>query len=383
MYKNLRWKLLVILGVTGLAIWSFTPPSRKISLGLDLQGGVHFLLAVQTDEALKLETTTASEQLRQALKDKGITVTTTPNLTDFGVTGVARESDQQFRSIADTVVGTSFTREASGNGTYVFRMKPNVVVQTRQDTVTQSVQTIERRVNELGVSEPIVAPYGTSGDQIIVQLPGLKDVARAQEIIGNPAQLELKIVESGPAPDQASLLQSYNGQVPADLEVVSGASAAGSTAESFYLVRKVAGVTGRDLRNARPTVDQYNTPAVSFTLNSEGAAKFGRLTRENINRQLAIILDHHVQSAPVIESAIDAEGRITGRFTQQEAQDLALVLRSGALPASLTYVEQREVGPTLGADSVRDGVLASLIGLAAVTVFMLLYYRLSGINAFV
>jgi preprotein translocase subunit SecD len=383
MSKNLRWKLAVILGVTGLAIWSFTPPSRKISLGLDLQGGVHFLLAVQTDEALKLETTTASEQLRQALKDKGITVTTTPTLTDFTVAGVPRESDQQFRAIADPVTSTSYAREAQGNGTYVFHMKPNVVVQTRQEAVTQSVQTIERRVNELGVSEPVVAPYGTSGDQIIVQLPGLKDVAHAQEIIGNPAQLELKIVEAGPAPDQASLLQSYNGQVPPDLEVVSGAGSAGSTTESFYLVRKVAGVTGRDLRNARPTVDQYNTPAVSFTLNSEGAAKFGRLTRENINRQLAIILDHHIQSAPVIESAIDAEGRITGRFTQQEAQDLALVLRSGALPASLTYVEQREVGPTLGADSVRDGILASLIGLAAVTAFMLLYYRLSGINAFV
>jgi preprotein translocase subunit SecD len=383
MYKNLRWKLAVILGVTALAVWSFTPPSRKISLGLDLQGGVHFVLGVQTDEALKLETTTASEQLRQALKDKNITVTTTANLTDFSVAGVSRDNDQQFRAIADTIAGTSFTREAGGDGTYVFRMKPNVVVQTRQDTVTQSVQTIERRVNELGVSEPIVAPYGTSGDRIIVQLPGLKDVARAQEIIGNPAQLELKIVESGPAADEASLLQSYNGQVPPDLEVVSGTASAGSTAQSFYLVRKVAGVTGRDLRNARPTVDQYNTPAVSFTLNSEGAAKFGRLTRENINRQLAIILDHHVQSAPVIESAIDAEGRISGRFTQQEAQDLALVLRSGALPASLTYLEKREVGPTLGADSVRDGVLASLIGLALVTAFMLLYYRLAGINAFV
>jgi preprotein translocase subunit SecD len=383
MYKNLKWKLLAIVVVTGLAILSFTPPSTKIRLGLDLRGGVHFVLAVQTDDALRLETQTASEQLRTGLKDKNITVTTTPQVTDFTVTGVSPQDDQQFRAIADTVVSANYAREANGGGSYVFRMKPNIIVQTRADAVTQAVQTIERRVNELGVSEPIVAPYGTSGDQIIVQLPGMSDVARAKEIISNTALLELKIVEAGPASDEASLLQSYNGQVPADMEVVQGMASATDPSKAFYLVRKVAAVTGRDLRNARPTVDEYNAPAVSFTLNSDGAVKFSRVTRENINRQLAIILDHKVQSAPRIDSEINAEGRISGTFTQQEVQDLSLVLRSGALPASLTYLEQREVGPTLGADSIRAGVTASLIGLAAVTLFMLIYYRLAGINAFV
>jgi len=383
MYKNLRLKFAAIVGVTLLAILAFSPPSRKISLGLDLKGGVHFILAVKTDDALRLETETASEQVRQAAKDAGITVTTKPNLTDFTVEGIPASSDQQFRALADTQVSTAYNREQGPNGSYTFSMKPNIVVQTRADAVTQAVQTIERRVNELGVSEPIVAPYGTSGDQIIVQLPGLSDVARAKQIISNTALLELKIVEAGPAPDQASLLSASNGQVPADMEVVQGMASISDPTRAFYLVRKVAAVTGRDLRNARPTVDEYNQPAVSFSLNNDGAAKFGRVTSENINRQLAIILDHQVQSAPVIQSAIQAEGRISGRFTQQEVQDLSLVLRSGALPASLTYLEQREVGPTLGADSIRAGIMASLIGLAAVTLFMLVYYRLAGINAFV
>ncbi len=158
----------------------------------------------------------------------------------------------------------------------------------------------------------------------------------------------------------------------------------GGTTPAFYLVRKVAAVTGRDLRTARPTLDENNLPAVSFTLNSDGVAKFSRVTSANVGRYLAIILDGCVQSAPVIEGPItSADARITGRFTQQEANDLSLVLRSGALPASLSYLEQREVGPSLGQDSIRAGITASVIGLALVTLFMLVYYRLAGINALV
>jgi preprotein translocase subunit SecD len=169
------------------------------------------------------------------------------------------------------------------------------------------------------------------------------------------------------------------------MQVVQGTEGTGASAtRMFYLVRKVAAVTGRDLRNARATLDEYNQPAVSFTLNPEGVSKFSVVTRENIGKLLAIVLDNQVQSAPVIETAIpSAEARITGRFTQQEVTDLALVLRSGALPASLSYLEQREVGPTLGADSIRSGVMASVTGLALVTIFMFVYYRLSGFNAFV
>ena len=384
MTNTLRWKIAAILVVAGLAIWSFTPPSQKVRLGLDLQGGVHLVLAVQTDDALRLETETSSEQLKQALSDAKIPVTTTAALTEFTVQGVPAANDQQFRTIADAQVSLSYNRDPGPNGSYVFRMKPNVVVQTRQLAVSQAIETIERRVNELGVAEPNIAEYGNAGNQIMVQLPGVTDVARAKEIIRNTALLELKLVESGPAPDQASLLQPYNGQVPAEMEVVSGVSSAGDATRAFYLVRRIAAVTGRDLRNARPTLDEYNQPAVSFTLNNEGVSKFSRVTAENVGRQLAIVLDKQVQSAPVIEGAIQqAEARITGRFTQQEVTDLSLVLRSGALPASLTYLEERQVGPSLGADSVRAGLMASVVGLGLVTLFMLFYYKLTGINALV
>jgi preprotein translocase subunit SecD len=214
-----------------------------------------------------------------------------------------------------------------------------------------------------------------------VQLPGVTDVARAKEIIRSTALLELKIVEDGPAPSREALLAGRGGVEPAEMEVIQGVTPPGGTGPVYYLVRRIAGITGRDLRNARPTLDENNQPAVSFSLNSQGADKFGRLTSQSIGRQLAIVLDGRVQSAPVIEGRIYDEGRISGSFTQREVQDLSLTLRSGALPASLTYLEERTIGPTLGADSIRAGVTAALVGLALVTVFMLLYYRLSGINA--
>src|SRR5690606_529091 len=157
------------------------------------------------------------------------------------------------------------------------------------------------------------------------------------------------------------------------MEVVQGVPPPGGSGPVYYLVRRVAGITGRDLRNARPTLDENNQPAVSFSLNAQGADKFGRLTSQNIGRQLAIVLDGRVQSAPVIEGRIYDEGRISGSFTQREGQDLSLTLRSGALPASLTYLEERTVGPTRGADSIRAGITASLVGLALVTIFMLVY----------
>jgi preprotein translocase subunit SecD len=386
MSNNLKWKLIIILALTGLAVWAFTPPSQKVNLGLDLRGGVHFVLQVQTDDALRLETQTLSEQLRQTLSDEGITVTIpTPALTEFTVQGVPGDRDQQFRTIADSLLSTTFDRESAGGGSYLFRMRPNIVVQTRADAVTQAIQTIERRVNALGVAEPNIAQYGSARDQIMVQLPGVSDVARAKDIISDTAMLELKLVQSGPAADEASLAQAYGGQIPADLQVVQGPSEVpGDTGRAFYLVRRIPMVTGQDLRNARPSVDEFNQPMVSFSLNSEGVAKFSRATSENVGRRLAIVLDGQVVSAPVIQSAITTtDAQITGRFTQQEVVDLSLVLRSGALPASLTYLEQREVGPSLGQDSIRAGVVSSLVGLSLVTLFMLVYYKLTGINALV
>jgi preprotein translocase subunit SecD len=196
--------------------------------------------------------------------------------------------------------------------------------------------------------------------------------------------LELKIVEAGPTTTREALLQSYGGKAPEDMEVVSGSGSVGDTGTEFYLVRKVAAVTGRDLRNAKPSIDENNRPAVSFTLTNDGSRKFGKVSGDNIGKYLAIILDNRVVSAPRLEGKITTDGRISGgNFNAESVADLSLKLRSGALPASLTYLEERVIGPSLGADSIRSGVLASLIGLALIVVFMLVYYKASGINAVV
>jgi preprotein translocase subunit SecD len=384
MYANLRWKLLLILAVTAIAVYAFYPPSKKVKLGLDLKGGVHMILRVHTDDALKLETETTSEQFREALIAAGITPTAVKatSLTEFTIEGIPPASDAQFRQIADQQVTGGFDRESRGGGNYIFRMRPNIQVRSRADAVTQALQTIERRVNEYGVTEPNVAPYGTSGDQIVVELPGVEDVTRAKELIGKTARLEIKLVE-GVASDEATLLQSHSGKMPQDMEVRPGLSGTqGDTSKVLYLVRRTPVVTGTDLRNARPTIDDFNQPAVSFSLNNDGAVKFGKATGANIGRQLAIILDDFVQSAPVIEGRIEREGRITGSFTSQEADDLSLVLRSGALPASLSYLSETTIGPTLGQDSIKAGFQASIGGLVLVTIFMLVYYKLAGVNAF-
>jgi preprotein translocase subunit SecD len=387
--KNLRWRVLIILAVVGLALWAIIPPDQKIKLGLDLRGGVHFVLRVQTDDALRLDTDTTMEQLREATEAKGLTNLTITGVdpTRFRVEGVTQAQDAVFREAA-AEVETRFNRESGAGGTYSFVMKPNLAVQLREDAVTQALQTIERRINELGVAEPVIARTGGASDQLIVELPGVSEVARAKEIISSTALLELKLVEDGPASTKEQLLQTRNGVVPGHMEVVPGVSDANARGERtdtvYYLVRKAAVVTGRDLRTAKPSLDEVNRPAVSFSLNTDGARKFGKATVENIGRRLAIILDGRVQSAPVIEGRIFDEGRISGgSFTQQEVQDLSLKLRSGALPASLTYLEENTVGPSLGADSIRSGVMASVVGLAAVVLFMFIYYHLSGINAIV
>jgi preprotein translocase subunit SecD len=388
MNKNLRWKLLVILAVTAIAVYAFYPPRQKVRLGLDLKGGVHLVLRAHTDDALRLETDTSAERLRQRLRERGITVGSVQvvDASSFRVEGVPSDKDAEFRQVADDETAAAFNR-ASGVNAYTFSLRDPVALQLRREAVRQALQTIERRVNELGVAEPIVAEHGSAGDQILVQLPGVTDVQRAKDIIRSTAVLELKLVEDGPAATREALLATRNNQLPPDLEVLAGTSEVSASGERpetvYYLVRKAAVVRGNDLRNARPTLDSNNQPAVNFQLSREGARKFGTATGENVGRRLAIILDGRVQSAPVINSRIDTDGIIEGSFTNQEVADLALKLRSGALPVNLTYLEERTVGPSLGADSIRAGVIASLGGMVLVAFFMLFYYKLTGINAIV
>jgi preprotein translocase subunit SecD len=392
---NIRWKLITIVVVfvvfAGVGVYPILAARRgiqspswlmdkQLKLGLDLKGGVHLVLRVQTDDALRLETDTESERLREELSKRNIPFTNlvAPDPTHFRVEGVAPAQDAAFRAAANEVQA-NFDRSPGANGTYIFTMKPNVQLQLRDEAVVQARETLERRVNDLGVTEPSISQQGT--DQILVQLPGVTDVERAKAIMGSPGLLELKIVERQAGTREELLV---NGQVPTGMEIVPGAGGTGNAATTvYYLVRKVAAVTGRDLRNARPSLDENNQPAVSFTLSNEGGRKFGNVTGDNIGRQLAIILDGRVQSAPTINGRITTDGRITGSFTNEEVANLSLILRSGALPAKLDYLEERTIGPSLGADSIRSGATASIVGLLLIVVFMLIYYRFSGINAVV
>ena len=397
--QNLRWKLITIVAVLVIfaavgvypivaAHYGITSPGwlmdKQLKLGLDLKGGVHLVLRVQTDTALRVQTDGEAERLREELQKRNIPIKSINSIspTQFRVEGVPPDQDAAFRQAANEVQA-NFDRSSGSGGGYTFTMKPNIQVNLRDEAVVQARQTIERRVNELGVAEPQIAQQGAAGDEILVQLPGVTDVEAAKGVIQTTGMLELKIVEQGPAPTKEALMT--NGQVPPGMEIVPGATGVpGEPAGTvYYLVRKAAAVTGHDLRNARPTLDENNQPAVGFSLSSEGGRKFGKVTGENIGRQLAIVLDGRVQSAPRIDDRITTDGRIHGSYTQEEAANLSLILRSGALPASLTYLEERTIGPTLGADSIRSGVLASLVGLGLVVLFMLFYYRLSGINAVV
>jgi preprotein translocase subunit SecD len=397
--KNLRWKVLTVIGVFVVFFamgvypilasrYNLPAPgwikARQLKLGLDLRGGVHLVLRVHVDEALQTSTTTTAEQLREAAKSAGVNVgsvkATSP--TTFRVDGVPQDRDAEFRRAADDVTSANYTRNPGAGGSYEFTMRPNIANQMREQAVIQAQETIERRVNELGVTEPVISRYGDAGDQLMVELAGVSEVARAKEIIRSTAQLKLKIVEDS-ASSQEALLQKHGGKIPEDMEILSGASSGRDAGTTFYMVKKIAPITGQDLRNARDTLDENGRPAVGFSLTREGAVKFGKLTGDNIGRNLAVILDNRVQTAPVIESRINDEGRIAGNFTRQEVVDHVLTLNSGALPAQMSYLEERVIGPTLGADSIRAGVTASLAGLVLVILFMLAYYRLSGINAIV
>ncbi|MDP3720347.1 MAG: protein translocase subunit SecD [Acidobacteriota bacterium] len=254
---------------------------------------------------------------------------------------------------------------------------------TPDDIVEQALRTVERRVNELGVAEPVIQRY-TAADQILVELPGVSDVDRAKQIIKSTAQLRLTLVEQGPFATREAALLAFNHALPSELELLPGTAGLEEPGEPdttlFYIVRRVPAVSGIDLRSARHSLDQNNRPAVGFTLKPDAARRFGEFTAGHINRPLATVLDNRVTSVATIESRIDDEGQISGVSREDMIQQV-IHLNSGALPADLEYVEERTIGASLGAASIRAGVLASLGGLSLVLVFLLGYYRLASLNA--
>ncbi|HXE76572.1 MAG TPA: protein translocase subunit SecD [Candidatus Xenobia bacterium] len=363
----------------------------RINLGLDLRGGMHLILQVQVEDAINVETDQLAERLKTALREQNITYEAVrkTDLTRVQITGIPAEQLQKAREFLTAQYQGAYILGSLGGDQsgYVLEMTPSYQAQIRQDTLRAAMETIRRRVDSLGVAEPTIAEHGGAGEyQILVQLPGVDDPARVKNILQSTALLEIKLVKEGPFTSESEGLAKFGGILPPDGMLLPHLDVCATTVNpnpQWYLVTRSAAVTGRDLRNARSEVNPEMPGAyqVAFSLSRDGAARFGPFTEQNINRPLAVVLDNKIQSVATIQSRIEDSGRITGQFSLQCATDLALVLRSGALPASIKYLEERTVGPSLGADSIRAGFLASVAGLIAVAVFMLFYYRLSGINA--
>lgn len=357
-----------------------------MKLGLDLRGGIHLVMQVKAEDALRAEATDAGEHLKTEAGKRGVTLGTVNPATHEGFTITMGEGVSP-AAVSDLVKSalspTDWAADQSGREMRVTFRDP-ARIEIEEQTLRQAVETIRNRVDALGVAEPAIQPQGR--DRIVIQLPGVDDPARVKDIIGTTGLLELKIVDlkGGPYSSPEAATAAYGGTIPANLELVEGMSEdseARTRTTVYYVLERAAGVTGRDLKNARVGQDRFNQPAVEFFLNAAGAEKFGRVTGDNVGRQLAIVLDKRVQSAPNIKSQITDNGIIEGNFTAERADALSLVLRSGALPAQLVILEERTVGPSLGLDSIRQGVLASIVGMFLVFVAMVLYYRLAGVNA--
>ena len=382
--RELRVRATLYGAFLAACVVAMVPPQEKIKLGLDLKGGIHLVLQVVTDDALNATIDDGVQAARQQMSGKGIQFAAAQRVdaTTFDITGVEPARVKDVRDILkDYFRSPEWEVREPGESRFVVRMTESYVNSVRDRTVKESIKTLERRVNQLGVAEPVIAQHGAKGDQILVQLPGVSDVEQAKRIMKTTAQLSLKLVEDS-ASSRETLLEKTQGNVPENMEVVTGQGSEPGRPE-FYLVRREAVITGRDMKNARAGVDENNQPDVQFTLNPAGTEKFKRETGRNIGRRLAIILDGSVASAPTIQSQIGGEGHITGRFTSQEADELSKVLRAGALPATLRSLQEITVGPSLGRDSIRQGIIAASAAMAFITAFMLVYYRLSGVNAVV
>jgi len=392
-----RWKALAVI-LTALvvclcAVPNFFPEAtvktwpawaqRRLVLGLDLQGGSHLLLEVDANSVKKDKLDQVRDDARRTLREAKIGYTGL-SIKGDNVEVRVKEADlptalTKLRELSQPlggILGSSGQRslEVSDAGGGLIRLNvPQAAILDRvRQAVDQSIQIIEKRVNELGTVEPLIQRQGM--DRVLVQVPGLQDPTRLKEILGKTAKMDFRMVDTTVSPEQA-----LQGRVPSDSEVLKGTE----PPHVPYVVKKQVLVSGADLTDAQPGFDQRTgQPIVSFRFNGTGARKFAQATTENVKQPFAIVLDNEVISAPVIQEPITGgSGQISGNFTVQQANDLAILLRAGALPAPLTIIEERTVGPGLGQDSIAAGELASYVGSVLVIVFMTLTYRLFGLFA--
>ena len=402
MNKNLLWKLLFIVatmlfflfGIFGIPK-SFsgdgllTALTDHIHLGLDLKGGTHLILQVQVNDAVNVDAQNSIEVLKQQLKNRKIDYSdisqTDPQKSPDHIVlkGVPPGARSDLLSIVQERL-PEYDLTSGADNTFLMSMKPSILSDLKNKAVTQAIETIRNRIDALGVSEPTIQEHGLGEYQILVQLPGIDDPGRVKDLIQSTAMLEIKQSLGGPFPSEQAALQDKGGILPADSILLPGHSMPGAEGEgqAWYLVSRVSAVSGKDLRDAQPTTDQNGQPSVSFTLTGEGGQRFYQFTNAHVGDSLAVVLDSKVQEVANIKEAIRDQGSISGgRMSSQQAKDLSMILRSGALPASIKYLEERTVGPSLGADSIRSGIRAAVVGMVAVLIFMLIYYRGAGINA--
>ncbi|HEX4955855.1 MAG TPA: protein translocase subunit SecD [Thermoanaerobaculia bacterium] len=388
MSRSVLWRGIFLLALAAFAAFAFIPPEDKVKLGLDLRGGMHLVLRVQTDDALKAETDRDMEALRRFAAEEGIPGLTTrqSGTSTFELTGVASGKEDALAKIIEDRFGNERWTWSRDGGRYSFSMTDGNRVTIREQAISQALTTIRNRIDTFGVAEPVIQRQrGT--DRILIQLPGVDDPERVRKLIKNTAFLELRLVDeraSSSAGSREQLEASYGGRIPEDVEILpqDQRDAEGRlTGQSFWAVERTRLITGRDLRTAVGTQDDFGQPIVSFSLTPEGARQFGKATGENIGRLLAIVLDGKVQSAPVIRDRISDSGQISGSFTQQEVTDLSTALRSGALPAGIESLEERTVGASLGADSIKKGLSAGVVATILTVITMFLVYRLTGFNA--
>ena len=402
MIKNLTVKVILIFAVLIFFLFgifgipqSFTPAGllasmqQRIHLGLDLKGGTHLILQVQVNDAINADTDRAIERMKEDLQTRKVVFAEIVKVDPqqhpdvISVKGVAPESISEFRSfVADRL--PDFDLASGPDNSFTLTMKPSVVKDTKAKAQLQAIETIRNRIDQLGVNEPVIQEHGLGDYQILVQLPGVDDPARVKEIKQSTAMLEIRQALGGPYGSEQEALQANGGLLPANAVLMRGKNIGAqgqASADSYWVITRASAVSGGDLRTADAGRDENGRPDVKFTLTGEGGRRFFAFTSAHVGERLAVVLDNKVMEVATIQEAIRDEGRITGAFTEQQTQDLSLTLRSGALPAGIKYLEERTVGPSLGADSIRAGVRAAIIGMVAVMLFMLFYYKFAGINA--
>src|SRR5580700_2378826 len=401
MKSRIKTKFAFIVAVTLICIYGIIgfPRSRNelianlqknIHLGLDLSGGTQLVMEVELQDAFKAFADSAIDRLKDELKKDNVDFTSIDRndpdtlqdaeKIEVDIKGVPVNQSSTLRNIVNDVA-FEWTLTPLNSTDYRLTVKPTDALKLKRDTMTQTMATIERKINALGLVESSVQPTGRSDAEaeLLMQLPGVDDPAHVKQLLQTQAQLEWDQVKDGPYTSREDALSKHGGILPLNTKLVPTAVRGGQA--SWYLVSRIPVVRGTDIRDASAAAGELNRWETNFVLTQDAAKKFGTYTEANIGQRAAIVVDGIVISAPTIQSKINDTGRITGAASQEEAADLALNLRAGSLPAALTIEEERTVGPSLGADSIREGFEAGIAGVVAVVLFMLVYYKRSGINA--